>query len=581
MKEIEPKNREQEKKPKKLKRHRKKFNIVSTIKGKMVLGFIAIVIIMGFISIATFFTVRSFMLKFDNMVQTTITANEINNSLSKIPQYLTMYINNNDKEQVDHISAEISKIEDNITLLRNIISDENDYEYLDSIERFFISLKEDIDGVYGAGSKDKALEYSEHAKTLVNFSINNVDKLIASELDSQLLIKANLSRQASAVGMIVLLAIILVSAISIIGSTIYSNRIGGVIRQLSHRAQDIADGNLNIDYINVNSKDELDTLAQSFNKMVANLSSIISKIMSVSENVAHLAESLKSGTVQSTRAIEQVAASIQQVSYGSSSQSEQCKNTVEVVKKQVERYDKIHSNSRIVLNTSIKASEAAESGNLKVGQLIGQIGIIKEKIVGIQQVTSSLKEQSNEIKIILDIITNIASQTNLLALNAAIESARAGEYGRGFAVVADEIRKLAERSAGAAEEISEMLNDIQNKTDQVVESMSEGVKEVIEGAEMAEEARNAFKEIVSTSKDVDVQIKQIVEEIEQAVFEIKRVEEMSQIIYDVARKSMSESQEIAAAIEEQTAGQQEITSTAAMLSDLAENLKEMVNGFSL
>lgn len=126
-----------------------------------------------------------------------------------------------------------------------------------------------------------------------------------------------------------------------------------------------------------------------------------------------------------------------------------------------------------------------------------------------------------------------------------------------------------------------MLNDIQTQTEQVVESMSQGVNEVVEGAKMAEGARHAFKEIVSTSKDVDIQVKQIVEEIEQAVEEIKRVEEMSNIIYDVAKKSMSESHEVAAAIEEQTAGQQEISSSAAMLSDLAVDLKDMVSGFKL
>jgi len=315
--------------------------------------------------------------------------------------------------------------------------------------------------------------------------------------------------------------------------------------------------------------------------MVLNLRNIISKIGNTSENVAQSAESLKAGAEQSTKAIEQIAVAIQQVSNGAVDQSEKSEKTVEVIRNQMERNKKIYDNSRIVLSTSLRASEAAEVGNDKVRQLMNQIETIQRKIINTQEITQTLNKRTADIRVILESITNIASQTNLLALNAAIEAARAGEHGKGFAVVADEIRKLAEGSASAAKKITEILKEIQSQAELVAESMTEGVNEVIEGTEMAVEARKSFEEIVSTSRDVDAQVKEINEEIEKAVEEIQKVEEMSKVIYNVARQSMSGSQEVAAAIEEQTAGQEEISSSASMLAELAEELNNMISNFKL
>ena len=106
---------------------------------------------------------------------------------------------------------------------------------------------------------------------------------------------------------------------------------------------------------------------------------------------------------------------------------------------------------------------------------------IHEVVQNSTREVTELGDRSKAIGKVVDVITQIADQTNLLALNAAIEAARAGEYGRGFAVVAEEVKKLADGSAEAANQIAVIIREIQKEISRVVTTMSEGAEKVSEG----------------------------------------------------------------------------------------------------
>lgn len=151
---------------------------------------------------------------------------------------------------------------------------------------------------------------------------------------------------------------------------------------------------------------------------------------------------------------------------------------------------------------SEKATEAANIGETSVAKTIEGMEAISDTMRGIRGTIHTLEQRSGEIGAIIEVIDDIAEQTNLLALNAAIEAARAGEAGRGFAVVADEVRKLAERSAKATREISDLIKGIQKETALAVGATQKGNAKVEEGAQLASDTGSALSQIKAAASQV-------------------------------------------------------------------------------
>ncbi len=144
---------------------------------------------------------------------------------------------------------------------------------------------------------------------------------------------------------------------------------------------------------------------------------------------------------------------------------------------------------------SVSAKHSSEAGSEVAHQASQTIVYLADAVKTSAQQIEQLGQESEEISRITAVIKEIAEQTNLLALNAAIEAARAGETGRGFAVVADEVRKLAERTSTATEDISRMVQAVQQETVKAVAGMRSGAQHVEQGVQLVEQAKGALHDI--------------------------------------------------------------------------------------
>lgn len=294
-------------------------------------------------------------------------------------------------------------------------------------------------------------------------------------------------------------------------------------------------------------------IADSFNFMIGELRRVISNVQEVTLNVSaaatevqttteHLAEGSESQAVQivdTSAAIEEMAASIQQVS----------------------------ENAVLSATVSEQARSNAKQGSEAVQKTISGMNGIRQQVQETAKRIKRLGESSQEIGEIVQLIGDIADRTSILALNASIQAAMAGEAGRGFAVVAGEVERLAERSAEATKRISTLIKTIQSETNEAVAAMETATREVVVGSEVANEAGKSLVEIESVSN---------------------RLAELMQSISMATKQQARGSESVAKAmgnisdITQQTAaGTKQAAVSIRNLSELADNLRVSVSTFKL
>ncbi|MFB5763733.1 methyl-accepting chemotaxis protein [Paenibacillus medicaginis] len=381
------------------------------------------------------------------------------------------------------------------------------------------------------------------------------------------------------------LTIIIISVTTIILgfviAFVISRLITKPIVRITKAAEVIANGDLTSEAVNVKNRDELGTLATSFNTMMQNLRNLIEQVSQNALQVAASSEQLTAGADQTTKATEQVVEIIEQVAEGSEKQIRAIQESVAFVNNMSVEAGSIASSASQVAEKSRIAAQTAMDGSVSVQTAVEQMGNIQTTVQNITEEVSILGSRSDEIGKIVEVIAGIAKQTNLLALNAAIEASRAGEAGRGFAVVSEEVRKLAEQSTQSSKQIAMLVRSIQSDTERTVQSVQEGTEVVQAGIAAVSVAGEAFANIKQAVNSVSLQIQSVSEASQQMSEATNKLAVSLQGVAEVAEETSSGAISVSAATEQQLATMEEITSSSQELAKMSEELLHFVKDVKL
>ncbi|AMW85226.1 Methyl-accepting chemotaxis protein I (serine chemoreceptor protein) [Pseudomonas yamanorum] len=317
-------------------------------------------------------------------------------------------------------------------------------------------------------------------------------------------------------------------------------------------ARTIASGDLSRPIV-VEGKDEPAQLLTALATMQTNLQDTIRGISESSQQLASAAEEMSSVMEQSTRGLQ--------------AQNDEIEQAATAVTQMSAAVDEVAGNAVSSAEASKASDEDSKHGHYQISETISSIQNLVDEVLGASTKAEGLAVQAQDISKVLEVIRGIAGQTNLLALNAAIEAARAGEAGRGFAVVADEVRSLAQRTQDSTEEIEQMINGIQQGTQDTVGALNSSAEHAGQTLQRANSAGSALEKITAAISQISQRNLVIASAAEQQALVAREVDRSLVNIRDLSTQTAAGATQTSAASQE--------------LSRLAVDLNGLVTRFVL
>ncbi|MUL09024.1 methyl-accepting chemotaxis protein [Aliivibrio fischeri] len=324
------------------------------------------------------------------------------------------------------------------------------------------------------------------------------------------------------------------------------------IQQIQLIIRRLAEGDLTV-RANADGKNEIAILSQDINTTASQLQTTVEALSRISEDVAAASTELaavmteaENNSQQELSEIEQVASAVNELS----STADNVSNNALAADKSARETNTLARNGLEIFTQSNKASEEMSSA-----------------LTDAALVVNRLKEQSEQINNVVEVIRGVSDQTNLLALNAAIEAARAGESGRGFAVVADEVRMLAARTQDSTQEIQTIIESLQEQSTLANASMESSLDKLELNKELTAKASDALLQITNSITSINDMNAQVA----------TAAEEQSQVTQDINRNVVNMSE----LVNQNVTGISQSASASNELSKLAERQKEQLSFFKL